>query len=140
MKIEQVGDDSSLELEEESLPDYVQPVEESARNSRALELINLKFKIGKPASTDEDNLADLGIYGTIGYRLSVDANVYLSEGREFTHITLNTDLDFSITVEAKADIVKKAFTGPVTPMVPASILQMHPNVIVVGDKAAMSKL
>ena len=42
--------------------------------------------------------------------------------------------------EAKADIVKKAFTGPVTPMVPASILQMHPNVIVVGDKAAMSKL
>ena len=42
--------------------------------------------------------------------------------------------------EAKADIVKAAFTGPVTPMVPASILQLHPNVIVVGDKAAMSKL
>lgn len=42
--------------------------------------------------------------------------------------------------DAKADIVKEAFTGPVTPMVPASILQLHPNVIVVGDKAAMSKL
>ena len=42
--------------------------------------------------------------------------------------------------EAKADIVKAAFTGPITPMVPASILQLHPNVIVVGDKAAMSKL
>lgn len=42
--------------------------------------------------------------------------------------------------EAKADIVKAAFTGPVTPLVPASILQLHPNVIVVGDKAAMSKL
>ena len=42
--------------------------------------------------------------------------------------------------EAKADIVKEAFTGPITPMVPASILQLHPNVIVVGDKAAMSKL
>ena len=42
--------------------------------------------------------------------------------------------------EAKAGIVKEAFTGPVTPMVPASILQLHPNVIVVGDKAAMSKL
>ena len=42
--------------------------------------------------------------------------------------------------EGKADIVKQAFTGPVTPMVPASILQLHPNVIVVGDKAAMSKL
>jgi len=42
--------------------------------------------------------------------------------------------------EGKADIVKQAFTGPVTPMVPASILQLHPNVIVIGDKAAMSKL
>ena len=42
--------------------------------------------------------------------------------------------------EAKADIVKQAFTGPITPMVPASILQLHPDVIVVGDKAAMNKL
>ena len=40
----------------------------------------------------------------------------------------------------KADIVKAAFTGPVTPAVPASILQMHPNVVLVGDKAALSKL
>jgi len=40
----------------------------------------------------------------------------------------------------KAPIVKKAFAGPVTPNVPASILQMHPNVIVVGDKEALSEL
>ena len=38
----------------------------------------------------------------------------------------------------KAEIVKKAFFGPVTPQVPASILQMHPNVIVVVDEAAAS--
>ena len=38
----------------------------------------------------------------------------------------------------KADIVKKAFFGPVTPQVPASILQMHPNVVVVVDEAAAS--
>ena len=42
--------------------------------------------------------------------------------------------------EGKADIVQKAFTGPVTPEVPASILQLHPNVVLVGDKAALSKL
>jgi len=42
--------------------------------------------------------------------------------------------------EGKADIVKAAFTGPVTPMVPASILQLHPNVVLVGDQAALSKL
>ena len=40
----------------------------------------------------------------------------------------------------KADIVKTAFFGPVTPKVPASILQMHPNVSLVADEAALSKL
>ena len=40
----------------------------------------------------------------------------------------------------KAEIVKKAFTGPVTPQVPASILQMHPNVVLVGDEEALSLL
>lgn len=42
--------------------------------------------------------------------------------------------------EDKADIVKKAFLGPVTPSVPASILQMHNNIILVGDRAALSKM
>ena len=41
--------------------------------------------------------------------------------------------------EGKAEIVKKAFFGPVTPEVPASVLQFHPNVIVVVDEAAASK-
>ena len=36
----------------------------------------------------------------------------------------------------KADIVRRAFFGPVTPEVPASILQFHPNVTVVVDKEA----
>lgn len=36
----------------------------------------------------------------------------------------------------KAQIVKDAFFGPVTPQVPASILQFHPNVTVIVDEAA----
>lgn len=40
----------------------------------------------------------------------------------------------------KADAVYAAFRGPVTPACPASILQLHPNVILVGDKAALSQL
>lgn len=40
----------------------------------------------------------------------------------------------------KAEIVKRAFTGPVTPQVPASILQLHGDVTIVGDAAAMSLL
>ncbi len=45
-----------------------------------------------------------------------------------------------VSGEGKADIVARAFNGPVTPQVPASILQFHPNVVLVGDKAALSKL
>ena len=40
----------------------------------------------------------------------------------------------------KAAIVKKAFFGPVTPEVPASILQMHPDFILVLDEAAAAAL
>ena len=39
----------------------------------------------------------------------------------------------------KADIVKEAFFGPVTPRVPASILQLHKNFTLVADEAALSK-
>lgn len=42
--------------------------------------------------------------------------------------------------EGKADIVYRAFCGPVTPEVPASILQLHPDVTIVGDRAALKKL
>ena len=45
-----------------------------------------------------------------------------------------------VSGEDKADIVQRAFFGPVEPQVPASILQMHPNVVLCGDKAALSKI
>lgn len=45
-----------------------------------------------------------------------------------------------VSGEDKAEIVAKAFSGDVTPDVPASILQMHQDVTVVADKAALSKL
>lgn len=40
----------------------------------------------------------------------------------------------------KADIVAKAFFGPVTPQVPASVLQLHSDFTLVGDEAALSKI
>lgn len=42
--------------------------------------------------------------------------------------------------EKKAKIVKDAFFGPVTPKVPASVLQLHNDVTLVGDKEALSLL
>lgn len=40
----------------------------------------------------------------------------------------------------KAEIIKKAFHGPITPAVPASILQLHPDVELVCDEDAASAL
>ena len=45
-----------------------------------------------------------------------------------------------VSGEDKADAVCKAVTGPVTDQVPASVLQLHPDVTLVGDTAALSKL
>lgn len=45
-----------------------------------------------------------------------------------------------VSGEGKADIVYRAFCGPVTPEVPASILQFHPDVTLVGDRAALRRL
>lgn len=36
----------------------------------------------------------------------------------------------------KAQALQAAFCGPVTPQVPASILQLHPDVTVIADEAA----
>ena len=41
-----------------------------------------------------------------------------------------------ITGADKAEILQKAFFGPVTPEVPASILQFHPDVTLICDEAA----
>lgn len=41
-----------------------------------------------------------------------------------------------VTGADKADILRKAFLGPVTPWVPASILQFHPDVTLICDRAA----
>ena len=45
-----------------------------------------------------------------------------------------------VSGEDKAEIVAKAFFGEVIPEVPASILQFHPDVTIVADAAALSKI
>ena len=45
-----------------------------------------------------------------------------------------------VSGEDKADIVEKAFSGEVTPKIPASVLQLHTDVTLVGDKAALGRL
>jgi len=40
----------------------------------------------------------------------------------------------------KAGVIDRAITGPVTPRLPASLLQVHPNVVVVLDRDAARRL
>lgn len=44
-----------------------------------------------------------------------------------------------VSGRAKAQALKAALYGPVTPKVPASILQLHPDVTVVADEAALGQ-
>lgn len=43
-----------------------------------------------------------------------------------------------VSGKAKAETLKKVLTGPITPEVPASILQLHNDVTVIADEAALS--
>ena len=45
-----------------------------------------------------------------------------------------------VSGEDKKDIVKKAFLGPITPEVPASVLQLHNDVTLVADEDALSEV
>ena len=45
-----------------------------------------------------------------------------------------------VSGEKKAEILKKALEGPVTPEVPASVLRLHPDITVIADRAAASRL
>lgn len=44
----------------------------------------------------------------------------------------------AVSGSEKANIVRDALFGPITPKVPASILQLHPDVVLVGDEEALS--
>ena len=45
-----------------------------------------------------------------------------------------------VSGEDKAETLAKALCGPITPKVPASVLQLHNNVVVVADEAALSAM
>ena len=42
--------------------------------------------------------------------------------------------------EDKAEILRQVIRGPITPDVPASVLQLHTDVVIVADEAALSQM
>ena len=72
---------------------------------------------------------------------TIEANArFFASADEVPRQAMAKKILLMVSGEDKAEAVKRAFTGPVTPQMPASILQLHPYVTLVGDKAALSKL
>ena len=45
-----------------------------------------------------------------------------------------------VSGEDKAEILRQVIRGPITPDVPASVLQLHTDVVIVADEAALSQM
>ena len=97
-------------------------------------------------------LLGLGHNGHIGFNEPGEAFEKETHCVELTESTIEANKRFFASAddakkilivvngENKADIVERAFFGPVTPEVPASILQLHNDVTLVGDEAALAKI
>jgi len=78
---------------------------------------------------------------------TIDANARLFEKKEDVPLFAMTMGIMTImnarkilliaTGKSKAEILKQSLTGPIDPKVPASILQLHPDVTVIADLEAM---
>ena len=55
----------------------------------------------------------------------------------FRHIMQSKRILFVVSGKQKAEVLMRALTGPVNPEVPASILQLHPDLTVVADRDAL---
>ncbi len=112
-------------------------------------------------------LLGMGHNGHIGFNEPADAFIAPTHVVELTESTINANARFFADREEvpkkaltmgvgaimrakrilmvvsgadKTAAVKAAFAGPITPRMPASILQLHPDVVLVGDQAALAGL
>ena len=100
-------------------------------------------------------LLGLGNNGHIGFNEPCDEFVDKTHVVDLTQSTIEANKRFFASIDdvpkqaytmgivsgkGKADIVKEAFFGPITPKVPASILQLHNDFILIGDAEALSCL
>jgi len=94
-------------------------------------------------------------YGKMTHRIRLNPLTIEANARFFTDASLVPQYALTMGIKAimqakkllmvvngedKAEILYQALNGPVTPSVPASIIQLHPDVTLVADKAALRKL
>ena len=94
-------------------------------------------------------------FATITHKIQLKEQTIKDNSRFFSHIEevpkeaitmgiqtimMAKTLLLAVNGEGKAEALAAALQGDVTPRVPGSILQMHRNVIVVADRAALSRM
>lgn len=83
-------------------------------------------------------MIDIVAHGELGGDFSLVPDSYVTMGPK--SIMAARNLIVIVSGEKKAQALKNMLEGPVTEEVPASVLQLHPSLIVIADKAAASAL
>ena len=93
-----------------------------------------------PATTHETKLVELTRQANKRFFASIDDVPTAAYTMGIGTVMAARKVLMVVTGADKAEILKKSFFGPVTPEVPASILQFHPDVTVICDEAAAALL
>lgn len=101
---------------------FNEPAEEFAKETHCVDLTESTIEANKRFFASADDVPRQAFSMGIGTIMAAKKIVVVVSGAD------------------KAEAVKKAFTGPVTPNVPGSILQFHGDVTVVCDAAAYAEL
>ena len=89
-----------------------------------------------PAKTHEVQLTEMTIEANKRFFASIDDVPRAAVTMGIGTIMAAKKVLIIVTGADKKEILKKTFWGPVDPQVPASILQFHPDVTLICDKAA----
>lgn len=101
---------------------FNEPAANLSNNTHVVELAEATKVANARFFTDEEEVPSLAITMGVGTILKAKMLLLVVKG------------------EDKAEIVKRALTGPITTDCPASLLQTHPNLVVLLDTAAASLL
>ena len=86
----------------------------------------------------QGEMVDIVAHGELGGDFSLVPDSYVTMGPK--SIMAAKNLLIIVSGAGKAQALKNVLQGPVTEDVPASVLQLHPSLIVIADKAAAAEL
>ncbi|MCL8361804.1 glucosamine-6-phosphate deaminase, partial [Escherichia coli] len=86
----------------------------------------------------QGEMVDIVAHGELGGDFSLVPDSYVTMGPK--SIMAATNVLIIVSDAGKAQSLKHVLQGPVTEDVPASVLQLHPSLMVIADKAAAAEL